>query len=72
MPEPAAVACLSGARYADRPLSLTWQGQRLSVAALLARWRSPQGPGFRVRSQDGQVFDLLYLEREDRWQVVER
>jgi hypothetical protein len=71
LPEPAAVACLSGSRYADRPLAFAWQGQRLRVAALLTRWRSPIGPGFRVRSEDGRIFDLTYNERKDAWQMVQ-
>jgi hypothetical protein len=63
------VECYSGSQYAERPLALWWQGQRLSVAAVLAQWRSPTGAGFRVQTESGSIFDVLYDELKDEWSV---
>ncbi|MFZ5820329.1 MAG: hypothetical protein ACOYYJ_10535 [Chloroflexota bacterium] len=65
-----AVACLSDVEYADRPLSLAWEGQRLEIAEILARWRAPGEKGFRVQTADQQVFELTYRELPDEWEVT--
>ena len=60
MSEP--VECSSGFTYADRPVALTWQRQRLEIVTVLAEWRSPEGRHFRVRTSGDQEFELLYRE----------
>lgn len=64
-----AVECRSDTEYAERPLSLIWQEHRYEIAEILARWRGPAERGFRVKTVDGQVFDLTYREVSDEWQV---
>jgi hypothetical protein len=63
------VECRSNSEYAERPLSLTWEGQRLEIAEILSRWRGPAEKGFRVQTTNGQVFELTYLEIHDEWRV---
>lgn len=63
------VECRSDTEYAERPLALTWQGKRLEIAEILARWRGPNEKGFRVKTTDGQAFELIYREILDEWQV---
>jgi len=63
------VECHSGAEYADRPLAFTWQGQRLEIAKILGRWRTPNEKGFRIKTTGGQAFELTYREIPDDWQV---
>jgi len=67
--ESAVVECHSGSMYGERPVALVWEGGRLPVAAVEARWREPDGRRFRVRTVDGRVFDLFYGERNDEWRV---
>jgi hypothetical protein len=64
------VECYSGHTYAGEPRAVTWQGKRYPVAQVEARWRTPAGPTFRVRTQPGARFDLWYHEPEDRWSVA--
>jgi hypothetical protein len=59
------VECHSGSAYAERPTALTWQGQRLIVAEILSQGRTPQVKWFRVRTADGQVFELSCSEATD-------
>jgi hypothetical protein len=66
-PEAVQVACHSGYTYAQEPRSLIWQGQEYEVTKVEVRWRTPEGPAFRVRTQSGERFDLLYQESEDEW-----
>ena len=66
---PDLVECHSGYEYAERPTALTWQGRRLEVEAVEAEWRIPGGKKFRVRTADGQVFELLYAELYDEWRI---
>ena len=66
------VECRSGTGYAERPLALTWEGQRLEIEQVLSEWRTPAAKSFRVRTSDGQVFDLCYTEAADTWQIQQR
>ena len=63
------VECHSGYEYAERPIALTWQGQRLEITAVLDTWRIPGGKCFRVRVQDERVFELFYGELYADWRV---
>ena len=63
------VECLSGNEYADRPLALTWGRQKLEIAAIIAQWHGPNEKGFRVQAVNGQVFELIYREVPDEWNV---
>jgi hypothetical protein len=63
------VECHSGFAYAERPVAFRWQGGRLVVAAILEQARTPAGRHFRIRTQDGQEFELDYLEATDEWRV---
>jgi hypothetical protein len=62
------VACHSGSTYAEYPLAFQFQGETLPVDEVLARWRSPAGRCFRVRSAR-TLFDLVYVEDQDQWRV---
>jgi len=61
------VECRSDSTYAERPLSLVWEGQRLEIAEILSRWQGPGEKGFRVQTTDKQVFELTYREFPDEW-----
>ena len=65
------VECYSGHTYAQEPRALIWQDCRYCVAEIEARWRTPDGPAFRVRTGSGQRFDLHYHERQDHWAIIE-
>jgi hypothetical protein len=64
------VRCYSGHRYGERPQAFFWQGQEVAVEEVLAEWREPAGPAFRVRTGQGG-FVLAYEERGDRWWLRE-
>lgn len=63
------VECRSDSEYAERPTAFYWQDQRLEIAEVLSRWRTPQGKSFRVRTVDDQVFELAYDEITAEWQI---
>jgi hypothetical protein len=63
------VECRSDTEYAERPLSLIWQGRRHEIAEILARWRGPAEKGFRVKTVNGLSFELTYQELSDNWHV---
>ena len=64
------VECHSGYEYAERPIALHWQGERLEIAAIESEWQIPGGKRFRVRMQDGQAFELFYGALYDEWRVT--
>ncbi len=66
------VRCYAGSTYPERPESFEWEGTEKSVAGILHRWRTPEALGFRVRTIDGMVFDLIYDLRWDQWMVIPR
>ena len=63
------VECRSDSEYAERPLALKWNRQRYEIVEILARWRGPDEKGFRVRTADGQIFELIYRELPDEWKI---
>lgn len=63
------VECRSDSEYAERPLALIWNGCRYEIAEILSRWRGPNEKGFRVKTTNGQAFELIYREIPDEWQV---
>ncbi|MBI3360448.1 MAG: hypothetical protein HY023_04990 [Chloroflexi bacterium] len=63
------VECHSGYEYAERPTAVWWQGQRLEVEEVEERWRIPGGKCFRVRTVEGLVFNLTYVELFDEWRI---
>jgi hypothetical protein len=70
MEEDQRVECHSSNAYAERPLAFYWQGQRLEVEKILARWRTPTEICFRVLTSGGQgAFELHYDESADNWRI---
>ena len=65
------VECHSGFTYAERPIALQWEGERLEIEEIEAQWRIPGGRRFRVRVVDGRVFELFYGELYDEWRIHE-
>ena len=63
------VECHSGYEYGERPIALTWKGERLEVTTILDRWRIPGGKCFRVETRDEQVFEITYVELYDEWRI---
>ena len=63
------VECRSDSEYAERPLSLTWEGFHYEIAEIVARWRGPSEKGFRLKTANGQAFDLTYRELPDEWLI---
>jgi hypothetical protein len=63
------VECRSDSTFAERPLSITWMGCKYEVAEIFARWRGPDEKGFRVKTTDGQAFEITYREIPDEWDV---
>ncbi len=63
------VECYSGYTYAQEPRALVWEGRRYLVAQIEARWRTPEGPAFRLCTGSGERFEVYYAEPEDRWTI---
>jgi len=63
------VECHSGFEYAERPVALHWEGERLEITAIESQWRIPGGKGFRVRTRDERRFELFYGELYDEWRI---
>jgi hypothetical protein len=61
------VECYSGYTFAERPTGFVWGGKRHQIERILAQWRLPEGPGFRVVTTDGTQFKLTYNEIQDQW-----
>lgn len=66
----AQVWCYDGSSAARRPLGFLWEGQRHTVAAVTAEWRTPDEKCFLVRTPEGQTYQLVYQHQPDEWQVA--
>ena len=65
------VECHSGYTYAERPIALQWDGDRLVVEEIEDQWRIPGGRKFRVRVEDGRTFELFYGELYGDWRRLQ-
>jgi hypothetical protein len=54
------IQCHSGFTYAETPIALTPEGRRLEIVQIPSQWRSPEERHFRVRTSNGQEFELSY------------
>ena len=66
---PELVECHSGTTYGERPIALIWEGERLPIVEIVARWRLPDGRKFRVRVENERTFELYYIEQVDEWRI---
>lgn len=63
------VETYSGYRLHERPRHFTFQGERLEVRRVLARWQEPGTLSFLVTSNDSRHYLLQYQEGLDTWEV---
>lgn len=63
------VECHSDTEYAEHPRAVHWQGQRLEVTEVLSRWHQPYAKGFRIRTTGGGLFEVIYREIPDTWEI---
>jgi hypothetical protein len=63
------VECHSGYTYAQRPKSLVWEGERLTIMEIQGEWQTPEGRRFQVVTEEEGVFELNYSEKEDFWSI---
>jgi len=66
---PEQVECHSGTTYGERPIAFYWEGERLLIVDIEARWRLPDGRKFRVRVENDRTFELYYVEQVDEWRI---
>lgn len=66
------VECHSEYIYAERPKAFYWDGKRIAVSDIVARWRTPQALFFRINTAEHGIFDLSYDEREGIWEIQQR
>ena len=48
---------------------MVWQGRRFPVSGIERRWRTPEGPAFRVETEPGLPFELHYSELGKAWTI---
>ena len=71
------VECYSGCKVSERPVAFTFQGHRWEVSEIVDRWYEcgikPDDPiidYFKVKTNDGSVFILQYVEYLDVWSIL--
>lgn len=69
---PVHVECYSGHTYAQEPRAIVWRGFRAAIVRIEFMSRTPEGPVFRVRLDDGALIDLHYVEARDEWLVTDQ
>ena len=63
------VECYSGADFGERPRAFDWNGERHQVQTVLARWQTPTGLRFRVRTEGNLTIELSYVRADERWRI---
>lgn len=65
------VECYAGYQVDETPRRLLLDARRVEVVEVLERWRGPAARGFRIRGDDGVVYDLVQTE-SGAWSVEVR
>lgn len=52
--------CYAGYRDEETPRRLRIDARWVEVVEVLERWRSPEARGFKVRGDDGGVYQLVH------------
>jgi len=63
------VECRSEHAYAQRPTAFEWDGERLKVENVEAQWQTPGAKHFRVRTTEMGIFELVYDQDKNRWEI---
>ncbi len=66
------VECHSSHTYAEQPVAVRWQGQRMEITEIIKSWKSPQGKHFNVRTNGDIEFELQYIQSDDVWLILPR
>jgi len=64
------VDAYAGAQYPERPAWIERDGRRQAVAEVLGQWREEERVGFRVRTDNGEIWLLYYVPDLDLWSGV--
>jgi hypothetical protein len=67
--QPDRVETYSGYRLHERPRYFTFQGERLEVTRVLARWQEPEKLAFIVVAQNSRRYLLKYHQLHDVWEM---
>lgn len=62
--------CYSGYRYGERPVAFYLHGRRHVIEFVEKSWRTPSALHFRVRTRQGEVFQMTYGHEADEWSIV--
>ncbi len=66
---PDRVETYSGSRLHECPRRLIFQGERLEVTRILARWQEPEHLVFIVAAQSSRRYLLKYHQPRDVWEI---
>lgn len=66
------VKCYAGYRGEEAPRSFLLDEQEVEVEEIVETWRTPQARCFKVRTEDGILYNLCHLEQTDLWQLIAR
>jgi hypothetical protein len=64
------VETYSGYRLHEEPRHFIFQGQRLEVTRVSARWQEPENFSFIVTASDSRRYLLKYYPNRDVWEVL--
>ena len=64
-----AVRCLAGSRADERPISFLLGESEIQVRSILESWREPDYLFFKVKAEDGSLYELRNHQYEDYWEV---
>jgi hypothetical protein len=67
--QPDRVETYSGYRLHECPRHFTFQGERLEVTRVLARWQEPEHLVFIVAAHNSRRYFLKYHQLRDVWEI---
>ncbi len=63
------VACYAGQKADERPVRFRLDGRDYFVEEVVDQWYGPDDTFFKVRADDGNLYILRHIAREDEWSL---
>jgi hypothetical protein len=65
------VNAYSGYKANERPVDFTINNITIRIVEILDRWEEPGKDCFKIKGDNGKIYYLYWVKKEDIWQAME-
>jgi len=65
------VNAYSGYKENQRPINFSIGNKTVEVIKIMEQWSEPEKDCFKIKAEDGKIYNLCWVREEDLWYVIE-